>query len=68
MKNGLYIFIKDSLYQCIIEIKIGMVDDFMLSLFDIDGGSFLDDLIGLGGGQSMDSNFMGQGMLGDQII
>lgn len=45
-----------------------MVDDFMLSLFDIDGGSFLDDLIGLGGGQSMDGNFMGQGMLGDQII
>lgn len=45
-----------------------MADDPMLSLFDTDGGSFLDDLTGPGGGQSMDSNFMGQGMSGDQII
>ncbi|XP_061162484.1 chromodomain-helicase-DNA-binding protein 8-like [Saccostrea echinata] len=45
-----------------------MADDPMLSLFDTDGGSFLDDLTGPGGGQSMDSNFMGQGMTGDQML
>lgn len=45
-----------------------MADDPMLSLFDTDGGSFLDDLTGPGGAQSMDSNFMGQGMSGDQMI
>lgn len=45
-----------------------MADDPMLSLFDTDGGSFLDDLTGPGGGQSMDGNFMGQGMSGDQMI
>ncbi|XP_056009130.1 chromodomain-helicase-DNA-binding protein 8-like isoform X4 [Ostrea edulis] len=45
-----------------------MADDPMLSLFDADGGSFLDDLTGPGGAQSIDSNFMGQGMASEQIL